>query len=81
MKRIAEQCPNVGTKTQCPKKCGNEDGYCPYQHCTHTTHNDNNLWDGSYCGKDECTGHCNVCGLAEMNELEVVRRGWWAENR
>jgi len=85
VKRIAAPCPLMINNNSCPLRCGSDEGYCPYQHCTHngrpTLYNEYNLWDGSYCGKDECVGHCNDCGLATVDERNAVRQGWWAENR
>ena len=90
VKRIPEPCPNEGHGV-CSKKCGGNDGYCPYQHCDHgqsdyhnTLHPLRTSWEGSYCGKEHCTGHCNVCGLATEEEKEQVRlqsRREWGENR
>jgi len=61
VKRISDLCPHK----KCPKKCGGDEGYCPYQHCDHLNANMQQVkqlqqvqyvqqvqhLDGTYCGK------------------------------
>ena len=86
VKQIAELCPNEEHGT-CSKKCGGQEGYCPYEHCIHDRaeyYNKWTPWDGTCCGKEECMGHCESCGLATEKERENVllrTRREWGENR
>ena len=49
-------CRYETANTTCRQKCVNTNGrYCPFQHCTHGSH------EVTMCSREACVGHCPKC--------------------